>query len=215
MKPLIVTGTDTDVGKTVVAAMLTLALDGLYWKPLQSGTEDGTDTMRVAAATALAPDRFLPEAYAFREPLSPHRAAEIDGVAIDAEVLHLPSGIAPGRTLIIEGAGGVLVPVTRELLQADMFARWKAPAILVARTALGTINHTLMSLEALRARNVPVLGIIFVGDAMADTEATIAAFGKTRRLGRLPWLSELSPGSLRRAFAAHFDARDFESSYAS
>jgi dethiobiotin synthetase len=210
MKPLIVTGTDTGIGKTMVAAMLTLALDALYWKPIQSGTADGTDTMCVASLTGLPPDRFLPEAYVLREPLSPHRAAEIDGIVLRAEALDIPAGIPRGRTLIIEGAGGVLVPVTRDMLQAALFARWNAPAILVARTALGTINHTLMTLETLRARAIRVQGVVFVGDAMPDTEATIVGFGKVKRLGRLPFLDTPSPESLRAAFAAHFDARDFE-----
>lgn len=206
MPSLIVTGTDTGIGKTVVAAMLTVASGGTYWKPIQSGTKPGTDRQAVAAMTGLPPSRLLKETYLLREPLSPHRAAEIDGVAIDPDALGLPAASGP---LIVEGAGGVLVPVTRKMLQIDLFARWGLPVVLVARTALGTINHTLLSLEALQRRKIPVLGIIFVGEAMDDSEKTIVAFGKTKRLGRLPILPKLDADSLKAAFAAHFDTRDF------
>jgi dethiobiotin synthetase len=208
MTSLIVTGTDTGIGKTVVAAMLTLALNGYYWKPIQSGIADATDHETVAAITGLPPSRMLEEAYVLREPLSPHRAAELDGIAIDPDALRLPAAEGP---LIVEGAGGVLVPITRKLLQIELFARWRLPVALVARTKLGTINHTLLSLEALERRNIPVLGVIFVGDAMEDSEKTIIQLGKTKRLGRLPFLSKLNADSLKAAFAAHFDARDFSS----
>lgn len=203
---LIVTGTDTGIGKTVVAAMLALALDGSYWKPIQSGSKGGTDREAVAAMTGLPPSRLLKEAYVLSEPLSPHRAAELDGVVIDPDALALPEADGP---LIVEGAGGVLVPVTRKMLQIDLFARWGLPVVLVARTALGTINHTLLSLETLQGRNISVLGVIFVGEAMDDSEKTIIAFGKTKRLGRLPLLSELDANSLKTAFDAHFDSNDF------
>jgi len=110
---------------------------------------------------------------------------------------------------VIEGAGGVLVPIGGAILSADLFTRWQLPAILCARTALGTINHSLLSIEALRARGVPLLGIAFIGDANEDSEATIARLGGVRRLGRLPWLDSLTPATLRAAFLQHFDMRDF------
>ena len=213
MKPLIITATDTDVGKTVVSAMLTLALDGIYWKPIQAGTADGTDRERVAALTGLSEDRFRRERYVLREPLSPHRAAELDGLEIAAGRLELPTDVPSGRWLIVEGAGGVLVPINRGMLQAELFARWHAPAVLCARTRLGTINHSLLSLEALRRYQVPVLGIVFVGEAMPDTERSIIEFGKVRALGRLPFLPQLDAGALRAAFAESFDRRDFEAAY--
>jgi dethiobiotin synthetase len=209
MSALIVTGTDTDIGKTVVSAMLTLALDAYYWKPIQAGIADGTDRGRVAALTGLSPSRLFASRYVLREALSPHRAAELDGVQIEPAQLGLPP-VPQGRRLIVEGAGGVLVPITRALLQADLFAQWRAPAVLVARTALGTINHTLLSLEALRARDIPVLGVIFSGEAVPDTERTIAEFGQVKRLGRLPPLPQLNASALRTAFDEHFEARDFE-----
>lgn len=201
----VVTGTDTDVGKTMVAAMLVQALGAHYWKPVQSGLADGSDSDRVAALTGIGADRILPEAYRLTEPLSPHRAAELDGVTIDPARLVPP----PHAPLVIEGAGGALVPVTRELLYADLFARWELPVVIVARTSLGTINHSLLTIEALRRREVPILGLAFNGDANADNEATICAIGGVRRLGRLPRLDAPSPAALAQAFAAQFNARDF------
>lgn len=202
---IIVTGTDTDIGKTVFAAGLTAALGARYWKPVQAGLADGSDAASVVTLGVPA-DRVLPEAYRLTTPCSPHLAAEIDGVTIDAERLKLPEIDGP---LVVEGAGGVMVPVTRDLIFADLFARWAKPVVLVARTGLGTINHSLLSIEALRARGVPILGIAFVGDAVEDSEATIAALGKVRRLGRLPRLDPLSAATLAEAFAASFDLEAF------
>lgn len=205
-RTIVVTGTDTDIGKTVFAAALTGALGASYWKPVQSGAANDSDSDSVATLTGLPRERILPEAYRLNEPLSPHRAAELDGVGIDPARLALPDVSGP---LVVEGAGGVLVPVTRNLLFADLFVRWACPVVLVARTCLGTINHSLLSIEALRARGVPVMGIAFVGDANEDNEATIVAIGKVRRLGRLPRLTPLSAETLANAFAANFDLADF------
>ena len=202
---IIVTGTDTDIGKTVFAAGLTAALGARYWKPVQAGLADGSDAASVVTLGVPA-TRVLPEAYRLTTPCSPHLAAEIDGVTIDPERLTLPEVDGP---LIVEGAGGVMVPVTRDLIFADLFARWAKPVVLVARTGLGTINHSLLSIEALRSRGVPILGIAFVGDAVEDSEATIAALGKVRRLGRLPRLDPLDAATLAEAFASNFDLEAF------
>jgi dethiobiotin synthetase len=202
---IVVTGTDTDIGKTVFAAGLTAALGARYWKPVQAGLADGSDAASVATLGVPA-DHVLPEAYRLTTPCSPHLAAEIDGVTIDPDRLALPEIDDP---LVVEGAGGVMVPVTRDLIFADLFARWGKPVVLVARTGLGTINHSLLSIEALRSRGVPILGIAFVGDAVEDSEATIAALGKVRRLGRLPRLDPLNAATLAEAFAANFDLEAF------
>lgn len=202
----IVTGTDTGIGKTVFAAALAGALGARYWKPVQAGLDDGSDSERTAALSGLPLGHILPEAYRLVTPCSPHLAAEIDRVTIDLDRLALPAVDGP---LVVEGAGGALVPVTREILYADVFARWAKPVVLVARTALGTINHSLLSIEALRARGVPIHGIAFVGDPVEDSEATIAAIGKVKRLGRLPMLPELTPRTLAQAFADGFDLADF------
>ena len=206
MTAIVVTGTGTDIGKTVFAAALTAALDGCYWKPVQSGFDDGTDRARVQALSGLSDDRLLPEAYSLSTPCSPHRAAEIDGVAIDVASLTPP---ACDRPLVIEGAGGVLVPFTRAATFADIAARWGLPTVLVASTTLGTISHSLSAIEALRARGVAILGVAFVGDANEDSEATISAMGRVKRLGRLPILDPLHTTTLATAFAAHFDLADF------
>ena len=200
---IVVTGTDTDVGKTVFAAALAGALGARYWKPIQAGLDPRADVDSVAM---LSGARILPEAYRLTTPCSPHRAAAIDGVTIDPARLALPDTDGP---LVVEGAGGVLVPVTPDLLFADLFARWAKPVVLVARTGLGTINHSLLSIEALRHRGVPIRGIAFIGDEQADSEATIARLGAVKRLGRLPRLDPLDASTLATAFAAHFDLADF------
>ena len=203
---IVVTGTDTGIGKTVFSAALVGALDGYYWKPVQSGLEDETDSDTVRRLSGLAAERILPEAYRLKTPVSPHLAAEIDGVAIDPASLVLPP---TARPLVVEGAGGLLVPLTSEVVTIDVFARWREPVVLCARTTLGTINHSLLSIEAIRARGIPLAGITFLGEENADSERTIVALGRTRRLGRLPHLAELTAAGLKAAFAAHFNLDDF------
>jgi dethiobiotin synthetase len=188
---IVVTGTDTGVGKTVASAALALRLGASYWKPVQAGLDEETDSEIVAR---LAGVEVLPEIYRLNTPCSPHRAAEIDGVTIDIDRLVPP----PGR-VVIEGAGGALVPLTRELVYADLFARWGLPVVVVARTTLGTINHSLLTIEALRARSIWVGGVLFSGNSMPDSEATICAMGKVRSLGRIPALDPLTPERLRAA----------------
>ncbi|WP_316194989.1 MULTISPECIES: dethiobiotin synthase [unclassified Bradyrhizobium] len=199
---LIVTGTDTGIGKTVFSAGLAGALHGYYWKPVQSGLDGETDSDTVRRLSGLAAERILPERYRLLTPASPRLAAEIDGVTIDPDRLEPPAAPAP---LVIEGAGGLMVPLTRELTYIDLFAHWRAPLVLCARTTLGTINHTLLSIEAIRARNIGLIGVAFIGDENADSEQTIVAMGRTRHLGRLPHLPHLTTETLRTAFAAHVD----------
>ena len=201
MTRFVITGTDTGIGKTIFSAALAQATRAPYWKPIQSGLEDETDTEVVAR---LAGVPVLPEAHRLVTPASPHRAAEIDGVTIDLESLAPPPG-----DLIVEGAGGALVPVTRTSLYADLFAKWQIPVIVCARTSLGTINHSLLTIEALRARGVPIHGLAFLGDAVADSEAIIAEISGIRRLGRLPIIDPLTRESLSTAFAASFNLADF------
>ncbi|MER8758017.1 dethiobiotin synthase [Mesorhizobium sp. M0976] len=203
----VITGTDTGIGKTVLAAGLVRLLNGAYWKPVQSGLDGETDTQTVVRLAELPPERIVPEAWRLVRPLSPHRAAELDGVLIDPDRLVLP---ITARPLIVEAAGGLMVPLTRKILFIDVFARWRAPVVLCARTALGTINHTLLSIEALRRRDIRLLGVAFIGDPMPDTECTIAAIGKVRVLGRLPFLDPLGPDTLLSAMAAHFDMVPFQ-----
>jgi dethiobiotin synthetase len=208
---LVVTGTDTGIGKTVFSAALTNALGGYYWKPVQSGLDEETDSQTVMRLGAVPASRVLPEAYRLKTPASPHLAARLDRISIDPERLTPPETDAP---LVIEGAGGLLVPLNDRLLFANMFARWQIPVILCTRTALGTINHTLLSLEALRNRHIPVFGIVFIGDENVETQRIIVEFGGVRSLGRLPQLPAVTPRGLARAFAENFDITRFKDGFA-
>jgi dethiobiotin synthetase len=199
---VVITGTDTGIGKTIFSAALTDALGGYYWKPIQSGLNEVTDSETVCRLGGISLERILPEAWRLKTPVSPHLSAEIDGVTISPEMLQPPSTSLP---LIIEGAGGLLVPLTRRETFADVFARWQIPVILCARTALGTINHTLLSLEAMRRRLIPILGVVLIGDEYSDTHKTIAEMGSVQILGRLPQLNPLTTGTLRQALREQFD----------
>jgi dethiobiotin synthetase len=200
----VVSGTDTNVGKTVFSAALAGALDANFWKPVQSGFESDAETVK--RLSGLPDERILPERYRLTAPLSPHRAAELDGITIDPAALDPP---AVDRPLVIEGAGGLMVPLTRAFLQLDLYARWAIPVILVARTSIGTINHSLLSVAALRMREVPLHGIAFVGEENTDNERTICEMGEVKGLGRLPHLQVLNAHTLRDAFTAHFHREDF------
>lgn len=204
MTRIVVTGTDTDVGKTIFAAALVQALRADYWKPVQAGLDGETDSEKIARLTGCT---VHPERYRLNTPASPHHAAALDGIEIDPEVLTPPE---TARPLVIEGAGGALVPLVGDTLYADLFARWRFPAVLCARTSLGTINHSLLSIEALRARAVPILGVVFIGAANEDSEATIARIGHVRRLGRLPILPHIDGAALAQAFDEGFEIADFE-----
>jgi dethiobiotin synthetase len=203
---IIVAGTDTGIGKTIFSAALVGTLDGIYWKPIQAGLDEETDRDTVLRLSGLPAARLLAEAYRLKTPASPHLAAEIDGIAIDPAALKLPQ---TDRPLVVEGAGGLMVPLTRDITYLDVIAAWQAPVVLCARTTLGTINHSLLSIAALRARGVALLGIAFVGDANDESERIITEMGGVHRLGRLPILSTLTPESLRAAFSQHFVAGDF------
>lgn len=204
---IVVTGTDTGVGKTVVCAGLANLLGANYWKPIQAGLDGETDAEVVARLGSISADRIVPEVYRLRTPASPHSSAEIDGVRIDADSFHVPE--TGERPLVIEGAGGLMVPLNASTLYVDIFERWRLPVLLCASTRLGTINHSLLSIEALRKRQIDILGIAFVGERNAETQSAIREMGRVRWLGRLPWLSPLTPDTLQDAFKSSFRADDF------
>jgi dethiobiotin synthetase len=206
---IVVVGTDTGVGKTVFSAALVAVLDGFYWKPVQAGLDGETDSQCVARLAALPPERVLPEAWRLRKPASPHYAARFEGVAIEPASLDPPK--CPGP-LVIETAGGVMTPLTIRTPTIDLLERWGFPAVVVARTSLGTISHSLLTVEALRRRRIPVLGVAFVGEPNSETQATIAVMSGARNLGRLPVLAPLDGQILRAAFARNFDIEDFRES---
>ena len=207
-RALIITGTDTDIGKTVFAAALTAALGGYYWKPVQAGLADETDAEAVARIGGVDTAKILPERHRLKIPASPHYSAAQEGVEIALDDFVVPQVNGP---LVIEGAGGALVPVNPELLFADLFAHWGLPVIIVASTRLGTINHSLLTIEALRRRGVMIHGVAFTGEHVPDSEQTICRIGNVSHLGRLPWIDNLTPDAVKTAFDAHFDLTDFAS----
>jgi dethiobiotin synthetase len=202
-KQFFVTGTDTNVGKTVVSALLTLGLDGAYWKPIQSGLEPITDTDYVQSVTGLDSSHFIPERFRLPEPLSPHASAAIANIQINLADFQLPAVNKPH--LIVEGAGGLMVPLNSQDLLIDLIQQLKLPVCLVARSSLGTINHTLLSLYALRQANIPILGVILNGEPNAINREAIAHYGNVPILGELDRLTEINPVTLKKAFQAMFD----------
>lgn len=190
---LVVCGTDTDVGKTVVSALLVQGLQAQYWKPVQSGLEQGGDRQWLTQLLQLPKQRWIPEAYAFQAPVSPHWAAEQENCCIDPDQLSLPSTTEP---LVVETAGGVMVPLSRNWLQIEQLERWQLPIVLVGRSGLGTLNHTLLTLEALRRRGLTVLGLVLNGPAHADNPRTLEQLGGVPVLAQLPPLTPLTAESL-------------------
>jgi len=183
---LVVTGISTDVGKTVVSAILAEALKASYWKPVQAGDLELLDSMKVKSLTENV--TILEEAFKLTSPMSPHAAARIDGVQLP-EKLDYPK--IEGN-LIIEGAGGLLVPINDAgATVADWVKDWELPVILVSKHYLGSINHTLLSIEVLQQRNIPIFGIVFVGDENTATEQIIAKTS-VPIIGRVPMTEHLS-----------------------
>jgi len=187
-----VTGTDTNVGKTVVSAWLCLHSGADYWKPIQSGYPPDRDAETVAQ---LSGAQIHPERHLLREPLSPFHAARAENLRIELDDFRLP---ATSRPLVIEGAGGVLVPINENTTMLDLMQRFKAPVIVAARSGLGTINHTGLTLCALRGRGIPVLGVVLVGPQNPTNREAIERFGAVKVLAEIPTLVPLTRESLKR-----------------
>ncbi len=183
MRGVFVTGTDTNVGKTVVSAWACKSWGLSYWKPVQTGCEEDDDTATVAR---LAGCPTHAPRWRLKAPLAPLPAAELEGQVIRLEDFTLPEG-----PVLVEGAGGILVPLTATAMMTDLMARLGLPVLVAARSGLGTINHTLLTLEALRARALPILGVVLVGPPNAGNRQAIEQFGKVQVLGELPPLSPL------------------------
>lgn len=184
----IVTGIGTDVGKTVVSAILAEALRASYWKPVQAGDLDRSDSIKVSELAENA--TVLPEGFKLSEPMSPHAAAELDGIRIDINDLQIPDTVG---NLIIEGAGGLMVPINSEgLTYADVFESWDLPVVVVSKHYLGSINHTLMTTELLKARGIKVAGIVFVGEENEATESIILKCSGLKMLARIPFTPNLN-----------------------
>jgi dethiobiotin synthetase len=202
---IFITGTGTDVGKSVVAAMLLAGTRGFYWKPVQSGLEPISDSDWVRRATDLPQDHFLPETYRFRNPLSPHAAAALEGVRIDLTAFRLPVLPGPGH-LIVEGAGGVLVPLNERHFMLDLIVQLALPVLVVASSRLGTINHTLLTLQALRSRRVSVVGIVLNGPEDPSNRRAIEHFGGIPVVAQIEPLPAITPEALGKTFSRHFAA---------
>ena len=196
MSGYFVTGTDTDVGKTVVCSWLMLALDGEYWKPVQAGLDGETDEAMVRRLTGLPNERFHDSVYRLKAALSPHEAARREGIAIDINRMTLPRHRRP---LIVEGAGGLLVPLNGESFVADLIVKLGLPVILVARSQIGTINHTLLCLEALRARQIEIAGVVINGPANPANRDALANFGRVPIVAELPVFEPLDRASVAQA----------------
>jgi len=194
MSSLVICGTDTEVGKTIVSALLVQGLNAHYWKPIQSGLDGGGDRGRIHRLLNLPSERCISEIYAFHAPVSPHWAAEQENCLIEPELLKLPTVPSP---IILETAGGLMVPLNRQWLQIDQLQLWKLPVVLVARSGLGTLNHTLLSLEALRIRNIRVLGLVLNGPPHADNPTTLEQLGGVPIIAKLPILRHLTAQALQ------------------
>lgn len=205
MSTIVIAGTDTNVGKTVLSSLLMASREEFsYWKPIQSGTTTETDSEVVKRYSECSDARMFPETYRLTQPLSPHLSARIDGVHIDERSLIPPAS----EYLIIETAGGVLVPINDNTLQIDILAMWAKPVIIASRTTLGTINHTLLTIEALRKRSISILGCVMIGSINENTEQAISHYGSVEILGRIPPLEAITADSLRTVYREHFSRFD-------
>jgi dethiobiotin synthase len=195
-----VTGTDTDIGKTLVAACLVRRWEAEYWKPAQTGLlQDAGDSRTIAWLAGADAARIHPPRFTLQAPLSPEAAAAAEGVRISLQDFHLP---ATQAKLVVEGAGGLLVPLADGVLMIDLIARFGLPAVLVARGTLGTINHTLLSVEALRRRDIPVFGVVLVGLVVPSNREAIERHGGVRVIAEIPPLAAVNPATVAEASAA-------------
>jgi len=205
---LFVTGTDTNVGKTVLSALLCAALDGIYWKPIQTGASDGTDREAVREWAALPPERTILESYCFELPVSPHLAASLAGSVIDTAKIEVPR-LGPGERLIIEGAGGVLVPLNQAEVMLDLMRKIGAPVVIATRTTLGTINHTLLTVNAIRGAGLEIKGVVMIGDKHVENERAIEHYADVPVIGCIPFLEAIHRQVLLEVFNSQFSRNAF------
>jgi len=189
----IICGTDTDIGKTLISSFFVRGLNSFYWKPIQSGIESQTDSETVKKLAQVSKDKIIKEAYVFTKPLSPHWAAEIDQKTINFDMLRLPKVDSP---LIVETAGGLMVPLTRNFLQIDQIKQWNLPVILVCKSSLGTLNHTLLSIEALKRRNIRILGLVVNGEKHLDNPKTLIEFSGVPLITEFPYIKKIDSNNL-------------------
>jgi len=201
MHGFFITGTDTDVGKTLVSAWLATHLGASYWKPIQAGTEPTIDSATVQALAELPSERVWPEVYLLPEPIAPHEAARRAGITLDMAKLRMPEHQG---LVVVEGAGGLMVPITDKAYMIDLAGQLDLPIILVARSTLGTINHTLLSIEAIRRRGLPLAGVVVSGPQTPHNRAAIERYGQIQIIAEIPWLKTINRSVLK-AIPPEFD----------
>jgi len=189
--------------------LLVAALDAVYWKPIQTGASEATDRRQVMAWTGVTESRTREESYIFDPPVSPHLAARWAKTRIELGKIRKPA-MAAGEKLVVEGAGGALVPINEREFMTDLMRHIGAPVLLASRSALGTINHTLLSLAALRAARVELAGVVLIGEPNADNREAIETYGRVKVVGEIPPLATIDRKSLRETFDAHFDHQAFQ-----
>ncbi|AYL96123.1 dethiobiotin synthase [Mucilaginibacter celer] len=195
-QPIFVTGIGTGVGKTIISAILTEKLKADYWKPIQSGDLDKSDTLTVKSLISNSETHFFPEAYALTQPFSPHKSAALDKVTIDLEKIVLPQ---TEKQLIIEGAGGLMVPLNNNFLIIDLIKQLNARVVLVSRHYLGSINHTLLSIHALKKYGIPVMGIVFNGPKDIYSKSYILEYSELNDLGQVPDYKTIDKKAIKEA----------------
>lgn len=194
---IFVTGTDTGVGKTLICAILMILFDSsCYWKPIQTGSEEGTDRAWIKNSTGLPEERFFPEVYNFKKPLSPHAASVLENTVIDLSSITVPE---TKKRLIVEGAGGVMVPLNDREFMLDLMKHLGFPVLIVCRSTLGTINHTLLTITALRSKELDVIGVIMNGPLNESNRKAIEYYGRVPVIGQVEPLSVVTPETLRKA----------------
>jgi len=193
-KRYFITGIDTDIGKTIVSAIVTEALQADYWKPVQSGDLENTDTMKVQRLISNPKTVFHKEAYALKTPASPHYAAELDGVRIAMNKIIPP---ATNNHLVVEGAGGLFVPLNDKKLILDLVQQLGYEVIVVSKNYLGSINHTLSTIDALQQREIPIAGVLFNGEPTPSTEDYIIKYTGVKKIGNLEWMDHVSKAGIK------------------
>ena len=203
---LFVTGTDTSVGKTVLSALLVAALNRNYWKPIQTGASEEKDRETIMKCAGISGDRAFAEAYIFDPPVSPHLAAEQQGITIDLQRIQRPSSSDP---LVIEGAGGVFAPINNDAVMLDLAWQLGAPIIVAARTALGTINHTVLTVSAIRNAKLELRGVVMIGSENLDNARAIERYGNVPVIGSIPWLDRIDRTTLCAVYEQRFEKGAF------
>jgi len=203
---LFITGTDTGIGKTLLSSLLVTALDRDYWKPIQTGATEETDREIVVKQTGIPDNRAHPETYIFDQPVSPHLAAEWRGMEIDIERIQRPSS---SKDLVIEGAGGIMVPINSRVFMLDLARHLNTTLVIASRTALGTINHTLLTVNTIRSAQLPMTGVVMIGDENKDNRRAVERYGNVPVIGWIPRLERIDRETLQSVFQRHFDPRAF------